>query len=84
MLFLYQEVQDMTEEERKIFDSKSRAELMWLIDEWVRGERDRAMFKRKLFDKIVYEDLAEEFDMSTQNAKAIIKKAKEQLLPHCR
>lgn len=74
----------MKEEERKIFDSKSRAELMWLIDEWVRGERDRAMFRRKLFDKVTYEELAEEFDMSAQNAKSIVTRAKEQLLHHCK
>lgn len=40
-------------------DELSNSELAHLIDEWIRGERDRAILKRRLIDGICYEPLAE-------------------------
>ena len=48
-----------------------------LIDEWIIGsnaERDRALVKRRLFDGICFEPLAEEFVISVQQAKSIFYK----------
>ena len=55
-----------------------RSELNYLIDEWIIGrnaERDRLMLKRRLFDGITFERLAEEFDMSPRQTREIVHKA---------
>ena len=49
------------------------------IDRYVRGERARAMLKRRLLDEICYEPLAEEFNISVSQLKRILIKAQEQL-----
>ena len=64
------------------FTNISNTDLARLIDEWVKGERDRRIMKRRLIDCICLEPLAEEFDLSVQrtwkivseNIKIIIKK----------
>lgn len=58
----------------------SRDEWEQLIDQYIFSERSRIMLKRKMFDGITYEALAEEFELSTQRAKAIIGDAKTRLL----
>ncbi|MBR3645977.1 MAG: hypothetical protein IKN54_06125 [Lachnospiraceae bacterium] len=63
----------------------SRTQIENLIDEWIVGrnaERDRAILKRRLIDGIVYEKLAEEFDLSTQRVKDIIYKSQSRLFKH--
>lgn len=63
----------------------SRTELDFLIDEWILGrnaERDRAMLRRRLFDGITYERLAEEFEMSPRQTREIIHKAEAKLYRH--
>lgn len=63
----------------------SRSELDFLINEWIIGknaERDRAMIRRRLFDGITFERLAEEFDMSPRQTREIIHKAEEKLYRH--
>lgn len=50
-----------------------------LIDEWVRGERNRKLLKRRLIDLICYEPLAEEFDLSVPQVKNIIYKEQDKL-----
>lgn len=52
----------------------SRSEWEKLIDEWVFKERDRKMMKRRLLDGLTFEQLAEEFECSTQNVCRIIYK----------
>lgn len=53
-----------------------------LIDEYVHSERNRAILKRRLLDGICYEPLAEEFDMSERQIKAIVYKEQEMLFKH--
>ena len=53
-----------------------------LIDEWIFSEKQRAMMKRKLLDGITYEQLAEEFEMSTRGAFDTISKGMRMLIPH--
>lgn len=57
----------------------SNSELSILIDEWIKGERDRAIMKRRLIDCISYEKLAEEFDLSTISVKIIVYKQRDLL-----
>lgn len=49
-------------------------ELSELIDNWVRGERDRKIMKRRLIDRIRIEPLAEEFELSVQWVQIIVSK----------
>lgn len=60
----------------------SRSELSHLIDEWIFNERDRSILKRRLLDGIVYERLAEEFDLSTPHIKTIVYKSQTILIEH--
>ncbi|MBP5432137.1 MAG: hypothetical protein J6Y81_07515 [Ruminococcus sp.] len=56
------------------FENLSNTELAALIDEWIRGERDRQIMKRRLIDRICFEPLAEEFDLSVQHTQTIVYK----------
>lgn len=60
-------------------DRLNNAQIAAAIDLYVRGERDRAMLKRRLIDGICYEPLAEEFQISVEQAKRIIYKAQDRL-----
>lgn len=44
------------------------------------AERDRSIMKRRIVDGILYEPLAEEFDLSVRQTKNIIYKRIQQLL----
>lgn len=50
-----------------------------LIDEHIHSARDRQILKRRLCDGVVYEVLAEEFDLSDSQVKRIIYKLQEKL-----
>lgn len=60
----------------------SRSEIIYLIDEWIFSARNREILKRRLLDGMTYEELAEEFHLSTQSVKAIVYKNKETILSH--
>lgn len=60
-------------------DDLDNVEISDAIDRYVRGERARAILKRRLIDEICIEPIAEEFDISVAQTKRIIMKAEEQL-----
>lgn len=60
----------------------SRREWERLIDYWIFSQRDRAILKRRLFDGIVYEVLAEEFGLSVRQTKTIVYKCTDRLIRH--
>ena len=60
----------------------SRSQWEHLIDEWIFNERDRALLKRRLLDGIIFEDLAEEFNLSVRQTKRIVAKCTEKLIRH--
>lgn len=65
----------------------SRSTIDSAISEWIIGrnaERNRAILKRRLFDGITYERLAEEFDMSVRQIKTIVYKNEDILFRHIR
>ena len=64
------------------FENISVSQIEDIIDEWIKSEQDRKILKRKLIDGITYEQLAEEFDMSTRGIKYKVYKCKETLLKH--
>ncbi len=57
----------------------SRSEWENLIDEWIFNELHRAMLKRNLLDGRTYEQIAEQFDMSTRQVARLIPKLQERL-----
>lgn len=57
----------------------SRSQLEHLIDEWIFNERDRRILKRRLLDGIIYEQLAEEFNMSVRQIKNIVYKTQDKV-----
>jgi AraC-like DNA-binding protein len=57
----------------------TNSQICALIDEHIHSERDRRILKRRLCDGIVYEALAEEFDMSDSQIKRIIYKLQDKL-----
>lgn len=59
-----------------------RSEWERLIDEWIFNEKHRAILKRRLLDGVVYEKLAEEFEMSERQIKTIVYKAQNKLFAH--
>ena len=70
-----------------IMGEVSRSDIDSAIDEWIIGrnaERNRAILKRRLFDGITYERLAEEFDMSVRQIKTIVYKNEDILFRHIR
>lgn len=57
----------------------SRSEWENLIDEWIFSEKDREIIKRRLLDGLTFEQLANEFNYSTQNIQRIIYKGTARL-----
>lgn len=55
------------------------SEIALLIDEHIHNARNREMLKRRLIDGIVFERLAEEFDLSVRQTKNIIYREQEKL-----
>lgn len=53
-----------------------------LIDKWIFSQRDRAILKRRLLDGIRFEPLAEEFNLSVQQTKTIVKRGLDKLIAH--
>ena len=64
------------------FKDISTDHIIYLIDQWIHNERDRAILKRRLIDGICYEPLAEEFDLSVRQVKNIVYKAQDKLFKH--
>lgn len=60
----------------------TNSQMRALIDEHIHSERDRQILKRRLVDGVVYEALAEEFDMSDRQIKRIVYKLQKQLFKH--
>lgn len=60
----------------------SRNEWIYLIDQWIFNERDRAVLKRRILDGIGFEPLAEEFGLSVQQTKNITYKGMQKLIKH--
>lgn len=56
-----------------------RADWERLIDQWIFNEKHRAMLKRNLLDGRTYEQIAEQFDMSSRQVARLMPKLQEQL-----
>ena len=58
----------------------SNSEVCYLIDQWIRNERDRAILKDRLINGFTFERLAEKHDMSVRQTKNIVYKSMEKLV----
>ena len=58
----------------------SNSEIDYLIDQWIRNERDRAILKDRLINGLTFERLAEKNDMSVRQTKNIVYKSMEKLV----
>lgn len=67
---------------KRNFDDISATDINNAIDEWVHNERNRNILKRRLIDGILFERLAEEFDMSAQQIKNIVRKGTDTIFNH--
>ena len=53
-----------------------------VIDEYIHSERNRKLLKRRYIDGITYERLAEEFDLSVRQTKAIVYQSEAAIFSH--
>ena len=60
----------------------SKQEVLALIDAYIFNERNRQIVSRRLLDGVRYEDLAEEYSLSVNQAKTICYKAIAKILAH--
>ena len=60
----------------------TNSQIRELIAEHIHSERDRRILERRLIDGIVFEKLAEEFDMSPRQIRNIVKKDEDILFRH--
>lgn len=58
----------------------SNSEVCYLIDQWIRNERDRSILKDRLINGLTFERLAEKHDMSVRQTKNIVYKSMEKLV----
>jgi len=57
----------------------TNSEIASVIDEYIHSERDRAILKRRLIDGICFEPLAEEFELSVRQIKAVVYRGQEKV-----
>ena len=58
----------------------ANSEIDYLIDQWIRSERDRAILKDRLINGMTFERLAEKHDMSVRQTKNIVYRSMEKLV----
>lgn len=57
----------------------TNSEIASAIDKHIHSARDRAILKRRLIDGICFEPLAEEFELSVRQIKAIVYRGQEKV-----
>lgn len=62
--------------------SVSRSEAESLINEWIFNARDRDILRRRILDGLTFDELSEEFNLSTQRAKVIVYQSLDILSRH--
>ncbi len=60
----------------------TNSQISHIIDEYVHNERDRKILKRRFVDGIVFDKLAEEFDLSVRQVKNIVYKSEKIFLKY--
>ena len=60
----------------------TNSQISHVIDEYIHNERDRKILKRRFVDGIIFDQLAEEFDLSVRQVKNIVYKSEKIFLKH--
>lgn len=60
------------------------SQLEKIIDEWILNERNRKILKRKLLDKVTFDNLAEESSLSVRQTQYIVHDGREEIKKHIR
>ena len=60
----------------------TNSQISHVIDEYIHNERDRKILKRRFVDGIIFDHLAEEFDLSVRQVKNIVYKSEKIFLKH--
>ena len=60
----------------------TNSQIRELIAEYIHSERDRSILCRRLIDGVVFEKLAEEFEMSPRQVRTIVHKSEMILFKH--
>ena len=60
----------------------SNSQIREIIGEYIHSERDRRIMERRLVDGIVFERLAEEFDLSVRRVKTIVYECQVEIFRH--
>ena len=71
-----------TRQIREEIDLYSTDQIVFLIEQYIHSERDRAIVRRNLIDNIIFEDLEEEFGLSVRRLKDIVYKGMEKIFRH--
>ena len=58
----------------------SNSEIDYLIDQWIRNERDRVILKDRLINGMTFERLAEKHGMSVRQIQNIVYKSMDRLV----
>lgn len=65
-----------------MLEELSCSQIEYLIDEWIKNQRNRNVVKSRLLDGLTYEKLSEKYDISVTQAKTIVRKSLEKLCMH--
>lgn len=60
----------------------TNSQISHVIDEYIHNECDRKILKRRFVDGIVFDKLAEEFDLSVRQVKNIVYKSEKIFLKY--
>lgn len=60
----------------------SNSEISELIDEYIHNARNRAILKDRLVDGLIFEELAEKYDLSVNHVKTIVYREQEKVFKH--
>ena len=71
-----------TRQIREEIDLYSTDHIVFLIEQYIHSERDRAIVRRNLIDNIIFEDLEEEFGLSVRRLKDIVYKGMTKIFRH--
>lgn len=63
-------------------ENLSRTQIEWLIDEFILNKKYREICHLRFVDKLTYERLAEEVDMSARHVRRITFECKQVLIKH--
>lgn len=60
----------------------TNSQIREVIGEYIHNERDRRIMERRLIDGIIFEKLAEEFDLSVRRVKTIVYECQTEIFRH--